>query len=599
MGESKAKAYAGKDFLERVYPEGIDWDADLPSKSLIEVFDDSVEKYGDRPCLDFLGKKHTYNQVADLVDRAAKGLQSMGVEKGDRVGLCMPNTSYYPILFMAAMRIGATAVNFPPTYAEPELEKLIKDSGTNVIATLDLAEVANEPFFDKLKSLHDKGVLKKIVSCRLAGALPWLKSIAYRIFKGKSIADVPRNDSDIVTFDDLVANDGNYKHVDVGPDDLAVLQYTGGSTGLPKGAMLTQFNLVANIHQIDAFYGTGPTKQDEASIMKGGQERVIAALPYFHVFGMTIAMLSSLQNGSEISIIPDPRDLKQVLKTLEKNKITIFPSVPRLLQALSESPLAEGRDYSNLRVVISGGAALAEGVRHDFEEMTGAQIKQGYGLTETSPVASSNPPYGTIKSQSAGMPYPMTEFKISDPDNPDVVLDIGEDNIGEICIRGPQVMKGYYNRQKETDEAITHDGWFRTGDMGFMDDEGFIHIRDRLKRMIIINGFNVYPNQVEDAFSKHPDIAEVVVVGLPDARSGEAGKAFVRLKDGAEATETEIREFLEEHINRTEIPKFIEFVTEELPKTAVGKPDWKKLQDEERAKLAEQGSAGAAPAPKP
>lgn len=599
MAENKPLAYAGKDFLNEVYPEGISWEFDIPSMSLIDVFDQSVAKYGDKPCLDFLGKRHTYNEVGELVDRAAKGLQDMGVQKGDKVGLCMPNSSYYPIMFMAAMRVGATAVNFPPTYTEPELEKLIEDSGADVIATLDLKEIGGEPFFEKINNLHKRGVLKKIVACPLAGALPFLKSIAYRLFKGKSIADIPRGESDIVNFKDLTANAGNYKPVKVTPDDLAVLQYTGGSTGLPKGAMLTQFNLVANVYQIDAFYGTGPAKQDESSIMKPGQERVLAALPYFHVFGMTISMLSALQNGSEISIIPDPRDLKQVVNTLEKKKISIFPSVPRLLQALSESPVSKGRDFSSLRTVISGGAALAEGVRKDFEKMTGSQIKQGYGLTETSPVASSNPAYGTLKPSSAGMPYPMTEFKISDPEDPSKVLEIGEEHIGEICIRGPQVMKGYYNRPQETADSITEDGWFRTGDMGFMDDEGFIHIRDRLKRMIIVNGFNVYPNQIEDAFSKHSDIAEVVVIGLPDKRSGEAGKAFVRLKEGSSATEAEIREFLENHINSKEIPKYIEFVTEELPKTAVGKPDWKKLQDEERAKIEAQNAGPAAPAPGP
>jgi len=363
---------------------------------------------------------------------------------------------------------------------------------------------------------------------------------------------------------------------------------------VPKGAMLTHFNLVANCHQIEAFFGASPEKPSAPGLLRPGKERYLAAIPYFHVFGMMTAMLSSLKLGGHHILMPNPRDLKQVLQAIDKKKPTMFPAVPRLLQALSEHPDAGKYKFSSLLAVISGGAALPPAVKKSFEDATGQKdvIKQGYGLTETSPAVTSNPAYGANKPDSVGMAYPRTEIKIAHPDNPDQVMKIGE--IGEILIRGPQVMKGYYNKPEETAAVITKDGWLMTGDLGYLDNDMYLHIVDRKKRMIIVNGYKVYPNQVEKAISEHPDVAECVVIGINDDRSGEAGKAFIRFKQGHNpVSEADLRAFLDGKINRIEMPKTMEFVTEELPKTAVGKPDWKKLQDQERAK-----TTSAAPTPK-
>jgi long-chain acyl-CoA synthetase len=581
-------ALANGESLAAKYPAGTRWDIDIPSRDLASLIDESIIKYADRPAMDFLGKTLTYHEFGQLVTKAAKGLEDMGVTKGSKVGLYMPNTPYYPIMFLATLRLGATVVNFSPLYTTEELRAQIKDSGTSVMVALDLKEMQ-----DKAVQLLCEGTLKNVVRCPMGLMLPFIKSAAFQLFKSKDIAAYV-NDKRIIPFGKLVANDGNYRSVVIDPQGTAVLQYTGGTTGVPKGAMLTHFNLVANCHQIQAFFGASPEKPDAPGLIRPGQERFLAAIPYFHVFGMMTAMLFSMKMGGHHILMPNPRDLKQLQQAIDKKKPTFFPAVPRLLQALSEHPKADKYNFSSLLAVISGGAALPPAVKGAFETATKQKdvIKQGYGLTETSPAVTSNPAYGPNKPDSVGLAYPRTEIKITHPDNTEQTMKIGE--IGEILIRGPQVMKGYYNKPDATAEVMTKDGWLLTGDLGYLDEDMYLHIVDRKKRMIIVNGYKVYPNQVEKAISEHPAVAECVVIGIKDERSGEAGKAFIRFKQGhSPVSEAELRAFLDSKINRIEMPKTMEFVTEELPKTAVGKPDWKKLQDQERAK------AVSAPTPKP
>lgn len=606
MSGNGRKSVADNSNLSSAYPKGINWDIDIPHVDLMRIIDEAIVKFADRPAIDFLGKKLSYYDLGVYISHAAKGFQEMGIGPGTKVGLYMPNTPYYPIMFMAALKAGATVVNYSPLYTEDELRNQIKDSGTDVMVTLDLKE-----FHDKAKSLQDEGSLNRIIRAPLADMLPRLKGAAYSLFKRSEIADHHQesytgflnmggtkdqgrekfmSEQTYINFDTLINNDGLFQSVTIDPEDTAVLQYTGGTTGVPKGAMLTHFNLVSNAYQIEEFFGAGPEK-DHESYIRQGKESIIASIPYFHVFGMMTAMVSSLKMGGELVILPNPRDMKATMKAVAKKDPKIFPAVPRLLQAISEHPDAEKYDMSGLGAVISGGAALPPDLADNFEKAVGKpdMIIQGYGLSETSPVATSNPAAGKRKNDTVGLPYPKTEIRIANPDDPSETLEMGE--IGEILIRGPQVMKGYYNKPEETAEVLTDDGWFRTGDIGFLDEDMYLKIVDRKKRMIIVNGHNAYPNQIEQVIISHPAVAEAIVIGLPDERSGESAKAFVRFLEGTDRpTEDELRSFLLEKMNKLDVPKAFEFREEELPKTPVGKPDWKTLETEELEKLGLNGA---------
>lgn len=590
---SARPALADGETLKGFYPQGTEWDIDLRRENLAHLVDEAVQKYGDRPCLEFLGKKYTYKEFGKMVDKAAQGLIDMGVKKGDKIGLYMPNTPYYPVMFFAALKVGATVVNFSPLYVEDELQTQIRDSGTKIMVTLDLKD-----FYDKARSLQKKGELDKIVKCKMEDVLPFFKSWAFWALKsGDRTKDKAGVKDGVHDFRGLTANRPHFGATTVDAEnDVAVLQYTGGTTGVPKGAMLTHFNLLSNAAQVEAFFGYTKDKDKQGIYMMPGKEKVLAVLPYFHVFGMMVGMISALKMGAEVILLPNPRDVKEVVSTIHNKKPTILPSVPRLLQAISEFKGLEKYDLSSIKAAVAGGAALAPGVQKSFEKAVGKQglIKQGYGLTETSPVATSNPASGKNKPESVGMAYPATRVRIAHPDDASQTMKIGE--VGEIMIAGPQVMKGYYNKPDATKEVMSGE-WFHTGDLGYMDDDMYVHIVDRKKRLIIINGFNVYPNQVENAISKHDNIAECVVISVKDERSGEAAKAFVRLKEGKTMSEQDLRDFLTQHISRIEMPKHIAFVTEELPKTTVGKPDWRKLQDQEKAAAAPKPAAPQTPKP--
>jgi long-chain acyl-CoA synthetase len=606
---STPQAWANKEFMDARYPQGIKWDIDISKENIATILEESVQKYGDKPCIDFMGKKFTYAQIGEMVDNTAKGLAEMGVKKGDRVGLYMPNSPYYPVMFFAATKIGATAVNFSPAMSLEQLEEQVKDSQITTMVSLDL-----NPFFDNARTLQKKGLYKKTVKCRFDNMMPFFKKWGFRVLEslksifGKAMtsSDSAKEKDNVFRFSKLQTKGGDNAAFTTAVDaenDVAVLQYTGGTTGLPKGAMLTHFNLMANAQQIEQLYGFSDEKDPNGVYVVPGQEKILAVLPYFHVFGMMVGMVYALKSGSEIVMVPNPRDFKDILKTIDKKKPTIVPAIPQLLQKLVEFKGFENYDVSSIKGVVSGGAALPPGVQKAFEEAVGKAglIKQGYGLTETSPLAAVNPPSGLNRPETIGIACPGTQIRIADPKDASKTMPLGEK--GEIAIAGPQVMKGYFNKPEATAETM-HNEWFLTGDLGIMTEDGYVQIVDRKKRMIIVNGNNVYPNQVENALSKHPDVAECVIIKISDKRSGEAAKAIIRLKEGVQPIEENIRGFLHSHIKGYEMPKVIEFTTEEILKTAVGKPDWKTLEDMEKAKQEAKETAPApatpaAPAPKP
>ncbi|MGC2855559.1 long-chain-fatty-acid--CoA ligase [Novispirillum sp. DQ9] len=539
----------------------------LPQGPLHALLDSAVERFGARPALDFLGRRTTYAELGALVDRAAVGFQQLGVRKGTRVGLCLPNTPYYVICYYAVLKAGGIVVNYNPLYVERELAHQIEDSGTTLMVTLDLRQI-----YPKVAAQLDTTCLERIIVCPLAGVLPPTKSLLFSVLKRSEVADIP-DDLRHVPFAKLVAAAGVPAPVAIDPArDVAVLQYTGGTTGVPKGAMLTHGNLTANAAQLVRWLPDA----------RPGEERIMGVLPFFHVFAMTVVLNLGVALGLEIILLPR-FELRQVLKCMARKQPTLFPGVPTLYTALADAAEKGGQDMTHIRFCISGGAPLPVELKARFESLTGCALVEGYGLTEASPVATCNPLGGLVKAGSIGIPLPGTTVELRDPVDPQVAVPRGEK--GEICIRGPQVMAGYWNRPEETARTILPDGMLRTGDIGVVDEDGYIFLVDRIKDVILAGGYNVYPRMIEEALYQHPAVAEAVVIGIPDAYRGQAPKAFVRLRDGAEATPEELRAHLSGHVSRIEMPKDIE-IRDELPKTMVGKLSKKELVAEELARHA-------------
>ena len=539
------------------YPKDIAWDQPIAAAPLAELFEEAARRFANRPCLDFLGRRYSYAEVLGLVNRAAKGFAALGVKPGVRVGLCLPNTPTYVISYFAILKAGGTVVNYNPLYVERELEHQIGDSGTEIMVTLDLKQI-----YPRIEAmLHCTG-LKKIVVCRMASILPPVKSVLFRVLKRSELASIPQ-DGRHVDFDALLANDGVFQPVRVDPRrDLAVLQYTGGTTGVPKGAMLTHANLMANAHQVQAWF-TGVAL---------GEERMLAVLPFFHVFAMTVVLNMGLAVGAELIMLPR-FDTAQVLKTIARRKATLLPGVPTMYKALLSHPDVARYPLRSIRFCISGGAPLPMELKRQFEEVTGCVLVEGYGLSEASPVCACNPLSGVNKEGSIGLPLPGIMMEIRALDDPDRVLPPGEK--GQLVLAGPNVMAGYWNKDEESRHTIVG-GWLFTGDVGIMDEDGYVFLLDRLKDLIICGGYNVYPRMIEEAIYQHPDVVAVCVIGIPDEYRGQSPKAFVQLKPGASLTAEQLKDFLRDKISRIEMPKLIEFRAE-LPKTAVGKLSKKEL----------------------
>src|SRR5919106_1035583 len=558
---------------EAYYPAGLTWDLELEPRPLYALLDDALATWASRPCLDFLGRKSSYREIGQLIDRATKGFQALGVKKGVRVGLFLPNCPYYVICFFAVLKAGGTVVNYNPLYAEREIARQIEDSNTSIMVTLNI-----KGMYPKVaRRLADTG-LETIVVGSMGGLLPWRERTLFAVLRRREIADVA-TDEHHVRFKKLIGNDGKYAPVAIDPlEDLAVLQYTGGTTGSPKGAMLTHAALYSNTRQVATWaIGSRP-----------GQEKVVGALPLFHVFGMTGVMNVALAGGFEIILLPRFR-LDQLLKVIAHERATVLLGVPTMYSAINGSQLLDQYDLSSLRFCISGGAPLPREVQATFERLTGCTLVEGYGLTEAGAGWTINP-FGAPRAGSIRLPLPGTLVEITAIDDPDRRLPIGQR--GEICISGPQVMAGYEGRPEETGEAL-RGGRLHTGDVGYIDQDGYVYLIDRIKDLILSSGFNVYPRMVEEAILLHPAIAEASVCGVPDRHRGETIKAYVRLGEGATLSVAELRRFLRDKLAPFEQPKAIEF-RDELPLTWLGKPSRRALVAEEMRRLNAEGELPAA-----
>ena len=544
----------------RAYPAGIDWAFDEPPATLTDLLDTAVARFRHRPALDFLGRRWSYGDLGAQVDRVAAGFSRLGAGPGTRIGLCLPNSPYFVIAFFAALKAGATVVNFNPLYVEAELAGQTADSGTTIMVTIDL-----EPIFGRVLGLLGRGTLKRVVACRFHRALRPLKGAAFRVANRRLLASVPRNDDRVVSFESLVASPPIARPPTVAPEDIAVLQYTGGTTGTPKGVILTHANLAANCRQVQRWFADS----------RPGEERLLAVLPLFHVFALTTAMNAGLFWGAEIVLLPRFAP-PQLLAALRRRRPTLFPGVPTLFKAILDHG-ATARDLASVRACISGGAPLPLEIKRCFEAASGCVLVEGYGLTEASPVCFCNPVHGENRAGTIGLPLPGVRAEIRALDDP--ARRVPEGERGELVIRGPNVMRGYWQRPAETAAVMTPDGWLRTGDVGIMDHDGYVTLVDRIKDLIICSGYNVYPRTVEEALYAHPDIAAATVLGMPDSYRGESVAAFVQLRPGATLTDAALHAFLRERLSPVELPRLIE-IRAELPRTAVGKLSRKELRDE-------------------
>lgn len=541
----------------------------IPPRLLTDLIDSAVRDYGGRRAIDFLGRRWSYAEIGGLVDHVAAGLQKIGVGPGVRLGLCLPNTPYFVVLYFAALRCGATIVNFNPLYVEHELRHQIRDSGTTVMAVIDVASI-----HAKIAAIAEDSGLEKIIVCPMADILPLRLSIGYRLFKRGEMARWP-NDRRHIAFRTLAGSRATFNPVPLSPDDVAVIQYTGGTTGVPKGAMLTHANLTANSRQMCLHVGHGAEAND----------RILGVLPLFHVFALTTVLNFSVDTASLMILLPR-FELDQFLRTAKRTRPTKLLAVPTMLTAINRAAAQRPIHFDELDYCVSGGAPLPFDVRAEFERLTGAKVVEGYGLSETSPILTCNPSEGGgVKDNSAGIAFPGTTIEIRGLDDPHRLMPTGER--GEVCARGPQVMKGYWNKPEET-EKVFIDGAIRTGDVGYLDADGYLFLVDRIKDVIICGGYNVYPRMIEEALYEHPAVLETVVVGIPDDYRGQAPKAFVVLRPGRQAAPEELHDFLTTRISKIEMPREIE-IRESLPKTLIGKLSRKELAAEEAAKARAAG----------
>ncbi|WP_232939135.1 AMP-binding protein [Exiguobacterium aurantiacum] len=544
-------------------PETIDYEV----KPLYEALSRAATDYPDRTAVSFIGKELTFAEVDDAAKRLATMLQSKGLQKGDRVSLMLPNCPQYVISFYAVLYAGGTVVQTNPLYTEHELENLITDSGANILITLDL-------LYPKSLRVKQKTDIKTIITTSIADYLPFPKNKLYPI-KVKRENNIVIDTTGSVAFKDY-KNFGPITPIAIDPkEDVAVLQYTGGTTGLPKGVMLTHFNLTANVDQISNFF---------YRYNRGDLKRVLSVVPFFHVYGMTCCLNFGMANGYELVLVPR-FDVTDVLKTIHKKKPHFFPGAPTMYVGILNDPKSKKYDLSSIEACISGSAPLPVEVQEQFESITGGRIVEGYGLSETSPVTHANFLWDKRIVGSIGVPLSDTSAKIVKADG-ETPADVGE--IGEVMLHGPQVMKGYWQKPEET-AAVLKDGWLATGDLGYMGEDGFFYIVDRKKDMIIAGGFNVYPREIEEVLYEHPAVKEAVCIGVPDPYRGETVKAFIVTRDGASVTEEELDKHCREKLAAYKVPKLYEF-REELPKTFVGKILRRVLVDEEKAKQVKQSS---------
>lgn len=543
------------------YPLEIDWSKNYTPKPLYSILDNAVSSKPRNTCTNFFGKKLSYSEVHNSVNRVAAGLEKRGVGPGVNIGLLLPNCPSFIIYYYAIMKLGATVVNYNPLYSHEELRFQIKNSNTKILVTLDLSEL-----FDKVEALIAKNCLQEAIICSFTKLLPTSKSILFGLFQGSQLSKPDKSSvkNNLVLESELINNDGVFTQPEIRPEhDIAVLQYSGGTTGVPKAAMLSHANLFINTQQV----------VDWAIQYKTPNQRLLAILPFFHVFGMTVVMNYAISVNAEIILMPR-FEVDETLRLIQENKITIMPGVPTLFNAIIHHPKLNLYDLTSLQFCFSGGAALPQEIKQKFESLTKCKLIEGYGLSEASPVVTANPLNGPVKKNSIGQPLQQTIISLRSLDDPRKEVPIGEK--GEICILGPQVMKGYW-QTSDSKSDIFVGKYLRTGDVAIMDEEGFIFIVDRIKDLIICSGYNIYPRRIEEALLDHPEVQEAAVIGIKDKYKGELPKAFVKLCHAALATEQDLIAHLKPKLSKLEIPAEIEF-RNELPKTLIGKLSKKDLR---------------------
>ncbi len=549
----------------KAYPEGVPADIDTAQyPSLVHLMEESFQKHGSKPAYSFMGKEVGFAETDRLSAAFAAYLQGLGLVQGDRVAIMMPNVPQYPVVVAGILRAGCVVVNVNPLYTARELEHQLQDSGAKAIVII-------ENFAHTLEQCITNTPVKHVVLAAMGDLLGF--------FKGALVNYVVRNVKKMVPafslpqavrFNDAMAKGsrGSLKRPHLGPDDVAVLQYTGGTTGISKGAVLLHRHVIANVLQSEAWNEPVMKK-----IPAGEQSTSVCALPLYHIFAFTVNMMLGMRTGGKNILIPNPRDLPAVLKELSKHTFHSFPAVNTLFNGLANHPDFHTVNWRNLKVSVGGGMAVQGAVAQLWLQKTGCPICEGYGLSETSPSASCNPTTSTEFSGSIGVPLPNTWMKCLDDEGNEVP--VGQ--AGEIAIKGPQVMAGYWQRPDETAKVMTADGYFKSGDIGVMDERGYFKIIDRKKDMVLVSGFNVYPNEVEDVVAQMPGVMECAVVGVPDEKTGEAVKLVIVKKDPA-LTEEQVRAFCKAQLTGYKQPKMIEFRTE-LPKTPVGKILRRELRD--------------------
>ena len=541
------------------YPEGVPADIDPGSyHSLVELMEHAFKAYAPRSAYSFMGKDMSFGDVDRQSQAFAAYFQSLGLQAGDRIAIMMPNVPQYPVAVAAILRAGFVVVNVNPLYPARELEHQLKDSGAKAIVII-------ENFAHTLQQCIDKTAVEHVVLCAMGDELSTLKGclVNYVVRNVKKMVpafDLPK----AVRYKDAIrrGNSGHFKKPGIGPNDIAVLQYTGGTTGVSKGAVLLHRHIIANTLQCEAWFN--PVVTDLRN--SGEQVTSVCALPLYHIFAFTVNMMLSMHTGGKNILIPNPRDIKATLKELSNHKFHSFPAVNTLFNGLAHHADFNSVDWSHLKVSVGGGMAVQGAVAKLWLEKTGCPIVEGYGLSETSPVVSCNPVTAKEFTGTIGVPLPSTYVKLVSDDG-QTVTEVGK--TGEIAVKGPQVMAGYWQRPDETAKVMTADGYFLTGDIGTIDERSFIKIVDRKKDMVLVSGFNVYPNEVEEVVAMCPGVLECAVVGVPDEKTGEAVKLVVVKKDDSLNEET-LRKFCKENLTGYKQPRIIEFRTE-LPKTPVGK----------------------------
>lgn len=554
-------------FWLKSYPEGIPTEIDVTQyQSLVQLLEESFHKFATRKAYACMGKTITYAELDKMSLQVAAWLQSRGLAKGARVAIMMPNVLQYPVVMAAILRAGYVVVNVNPLYTPRELEHQLKDSGAEAIFIL-------ENFATTLQEIVSKTPVRHIVVASMGDLLGTLKGGLVNFVVRNVKKMVPEFSlPGAVRFGQMLAQarQARYQPVAIQPDDIAFLQYTGGTTGVSKGAVLLHRNVVANVLQNDAWLTPGMAGHESESKV------IVCALPLYHIFALTVCSLMGTRIGAMNLLIPNPRDIPGFVKELRNYRINIFPAVNTLYNGLLNNPDFASLDFSGLEVCSGGGMAVQKAVADKWLKVTGCAIAEGYGLSETSPVATANPANTKEFSGTIGLPVPSTEIAILDDDGNR--LPLGQ--AGEIAIRGPQVMAGYWNRPDETDKVMTAEGFFKTGDVGIMDFRGYTTIVDRKKDMILVSGFNVYPNEIEGVIAQHPGVLECACIGVPDANSGEAVKLFVVKKDPA-LTVDQLMDYCKQQFTAYKKPKYIEF-RQELPKTNVGKILRRELRDQKK-----------------